>query len=114
MTAGAQITSENRHGHSLLLFQSVVWVFPLCDDVRYAYVHAVGLHSASRCDEALAVLRAADARQPYNLGILGALVSMDREAGNIKAALAYARKAAEAAPEDPEVKRLVIGLEDTE
>ncbi len=83
------------------------------DNARYAYVHAVGLHSAGRRAEALAVLRAADARQPYDLGILGALVSMNREAGNIKAALAYARKAAEAAPEDPEVRRLVTGLEGT-
>ncbi len=81
------------------------------DNARYAYVHAVALHSAGRPDEALAALRAADARHPYDLGILGALVSINREAGNMTAALAYARKAAEAAPEDPEAKRLVTDLE---
>jgi predicted CXXCH cytochrome family protein len=81
------------------------------DNARYGFVYAVGLHSAGRPDKALAVLRAADARHPYDLGILGALVSINREAGNMKAALGYARKAAEAAPEDPEVKHLVTDLE---
>jgi Flp pilus assembly protein TadD len=84
------------------------------DNARYAYVHAVALHSAGRPDEALAALRAADARHPYDVGILGALVSINREAGDMKAALAYARKAAEAAPEDLELKRLVTGLEGTQ
>jgi tetratricopeptide (TPR) repeat protein len=81
------------------------------DNARYTYVHAVALHSAGREREALAVLRAADARHPYDLDILGALVSMNREAGNAKAALPYARKLAEVLPGDPNVKRLVEELE---
>ena len=51
------------------------------DSARYVYVYAVGLHSAGRRGEALSVLRAAEARHPYDLEILGALVSMNREAG---------------------------------
>jgi len=81
------------------------------DSARYSYVYAVGLHSAGRRGEALAALRAADARHPYDLDILGALVSMLREAGDNKAALAYAKKVAEALPEDAGVKRLVTDLE---
>ncbi|MGQ0578237.1 MAG: tetratricopeptide repeat protein [Betaproteobacteria bacterium] len=84
------------------------------DNARYAYVHAIGLHSAGRREEALVALRAADARHPFDLGILGALVSINHEAGNMKAALAYARRATEAAPEDPEVRRLVTGLAGTQ
>jgi hypothetical protein len=57
------------------------------------------------------VLRSADARHPYNLDILGALISMSRDAGNAKAALSYARKVAEVLPGDPNVKRLVDDLE---
>ena len=77
------------------------------------YVHAVGLHSAGKSEAALAVLRSADARHPYDLDILGALVSMNREAGNGKAALPYARKLVEILPDDPVVKRLVAELEQT-
>ncbi len=81
------------------------------DNARYSYVHAVGLHSTDRRGEALAVLRSADARHPYDLEILSALVSMNREAGHAKAALPYARKLAEILPGDPNVKRLVDELE---
>jgi tetratricopeptide (TPR) repeat protein len=78
---------------------------------RYAYVYAIGLHSAGNRDAALAELRAAIARHPYELDILGALVSMNREAGNAKAALPYARKLAEVLPDDPGVERLLAELE---
>ena len=81
------------------------------ESARYAFVYAIGLHSAGKRDAALAALRAADARHPYDLDILGALVSMYREAGNAKAALSYARKLAEVLPDDPGVQRLVAELE---
>jgi len=81
------------------------------DNARYGYVYAVGLHSAGRRGEALSVLRAAEARHPYDLEILGALVSMMREAGKPRDALPYARRIAEILPDDPGVKRLVAELE---
>jgi len=81
------------------------------DNARHAYVYAVGLHSAGKRDAALATLRAADARHPYDVDILGALVSINREAGNARAALPYARKLAEALPGDAGVMKLVAELE---
>jgi predicted CXXCH cytochrome family protein len=81
------------------------------DNARYGYVYAVGLHSAGRRGEALSVLRAAEARHPYDLEILGTLVSMIREAGTPRDALPYARKIAEVLPDDPGVQRLVAELE---
>jgi len=59
----------------------------------------------------LAVLKAANARLPYNLDILSALISIQREAGDNKAALVYARKAAEALPDNKEIKQLITELE---
>ena len=81
------------------------------DNARYAYVYAVALNSTGKRNEALALLKATDARHPYDLDVLSALISINREAGNAKAALVYARKAAEALPNDPEVNRLVTELE---
>lgn len=81
------------------------------DNARYAYVYGVGLNSAGKRREALAVLRAADQAHPYDLDILGALIAMQREAGDAQAALVYARKAAEALPQDVGIKQLVQELE---
>jgi tetratricopeptide (TPR) repeat protein len=83
------------------------------DNARYAYVHAVALHSAGKRDAALAQLRAADERHPYDLDILGALVSMNREAGKPRDALPYARKIAEVLPDDRGVQQLVAELENS-
>ena len=81
------------------------------DNARYAYVYAVGLNSTGKRAEALSVLRAAEARHPYDLEILSALISINRDAGDAKAALPYARKAAEIMPNDANVKKLLADLE---
>jgi hypothetical protein len=50
-------------------------------------------------------------RHPYDLETLNALVSMNLEAGDLEAALNYAKKTAEALPGDANVRRLVADLE---
>jgi tetratricopeptide (TPR) repeat protein len=81
------------------------------DNTRYGYVYAIALHSVGKRGAALAALRTLDQRHPYDLEILGALISMNREAGDAKAALPYARKVAEVLPDDPGVKQLLKELE---
>ena len=61
---------------------------------------AIALHSAGRRAAALAVLRGANKRHPQDLDILGALVSINREAGDQQAALRYAREAAVLLPDN--------------
>ena len=80
------------------------------DRSRYAYVWAVALHSAGRSGEAVAALREADRRHPYDVTILRTLVSIQREMGETRAALASARKLAEILPDDPRVKAMVDEL----
>lgn len=81
------------------------------DNVRYGYVYAVALHSSGKVNEALSLLKAINIRQPYDLDVLSALISMQRETGDFKSALVYARKAAEALPNDPSIKQLITDLE---
>jgi predicted CXXCH cytochrome family protein len=81
------------------------------DNARYAYVYAIGLHSTGKREAALSALRDADTRHPYSPDILGALVSVNRETGNAKLALQYARKLAEILPDDPGLKQLLLELE---
>ncbi|MEY3289729.1 MAG: hypothetical protein RLZZ419_1971 [Pseudomonadota bacterium] len=84
----------------------------LPDEAGYAYVYRIALNSMGKQREALALLKAADNHQPYNLQVLSALISIQRETGDNKAALIYARKAAEALPGNAEIKQLITELED--
>ncbi|MDP3877034.1 MAG: tetratricopeptide repeat protein [Methylobacter sp.] len=80
------------------------------ENARYAYVYAVGLHSADNIKQALAVLKDADAQHPFNLEILNSLISMHLEVQDNKAALVYAKKALEALPGNAQIKQLVDEL----
>jgi len=81
------------------------------DNVRYAFVHAVALYSDGKRDAALTELRSILERYPYDLDVLGALISINREAGNPKAALSYARRLQELFPDDRGLQQLVAELE---
>jgi len=81
------------------------------ENVRYAYVYAVALHSIGKKQEALSVLDKMASRQPYDLDLLSALISMYREKGDAKTALLYAKKAAEVLPTDAAIKQLLKDLE---
>jgi tetratricopeptide (TPR) repeat protein len=74
---------------------------------RYAYVHAVALHSSGAVDEAIRRLADAAQRWPYDREVLMALVSFQLEAGRRQEAQATARRLAAAYPEDPQVAVLV-------
>ncbi|MFN2427492.1 MAG: tetratricopeptide repeat protein [Candidatus Binatia bacterium] len=81
------------------------------DNARYAYVHAIGLQSTGRLDEALAALVTADQRNPYNYDILAALVQVNIELGRgTDAILPYAQQVAEILPDDEAVRDLIQRL----
>jgi Flp pilus assembly protein TadD len=80
------------------------------DQPRYAYVYAVGLHSAGRGAEALAALKENLARHPGDRDTLLALISFSRDAGDVSTALEYAEQLAKIEPTDPELATLVQTL----
>jgi tetratricopeptide (TPR) repeat protein len=77
---------------------------------RYAYVHAVALHSVGRGAEGISVLKDNLARHPDDRDTLLALINFSREGGDIPSALAYAQQLARLHPTDPDVIRLMEGL----
>ncbi len=81
------------------------------ENTRYTYVYAVALHSIGKKQEALSVLDEMALRQPYDLDLLSALISMYREKGDAKTARLYAKKAAEILPDDMSLKQLLMELE---
>ena len=80
------------------------------DQPRYAYVHAVGLHSAGRGGEAITALKENLARHPGDRDTLLALISFSRDAGDVSTALEYAEQLAKIEPTDPELATLVQTL----
>jgi Flp pilus assembly protein TadD len=80
------------------------------DRARYAYVYAVGLHSAGRTEEALTVLKDSLAKHPDDRDTLLALVTFKRDAGDIGAALEYAERLVRLAPDDRDLAGLVEDL----
>jgi predicted CXXCH cytochrome family protein len=80
------------------------------DRSRYAYVYAVGLNSAGRGPEALTVLKDNLAKHPDDRDTLLALVTFNRDAGDIPAALEYAGQLARLAPTDRGLADLVADL----
>jgi Flp pilus assembly protein TadD len=80
------------------------------DQTRYAYVYAVGLHSTGRVDEAIAALKENVSKHPTDRDSLSALVTFNRDAGNIATALEYAQQLAQLVPDDKRISELVDAL----
>ncbi len=81
------------------------------DVARYAYVYGVALHEAGDTRRALDILKRAHPRHPSDREILVALAEYHGQAGDRKAAIAWARKLVEMSPEDPQARRLLQALE---
>jgi Flp pilus assembly protein TadD len=77
---------------------------------RYAYVYAVGLHSAGRAGEAMAALKENLAHHPTDRDTLLALISFSRDAGDASTALDYAVQLLKIDPTNREVTTLIEAL----
>ena len=105
---GLALTRLKRREESLGELRRAAELDP--DRTRYAYVYAVGLHSAGQVDDAMAVLKASLARHPGDRDTLLALVSYSRDAGDFGTALDYAEQLAHAAPGEPGLPALIDNL----
>ncbi len=80
------------------------------DDARFAYVYGVALHSESRVDEAVAVLEEASTRHPYDLDLLGTLVTINRDRGDFGSAIRHAERLASLVPGNRNFQNLLDQL----
>jgi predicted CXXCH cytochrome family protein len=80
------------------------------DRARYAYVYAVALHSLGRSSDAISALQDNLARHPSDRDTLLALVTFNRDAGEIRKAIEYAELLLRIAPADQNVARLIQEL----
>jgi predicted CXXCH cytochrome family protein len=80
------------------------------DRGQYVYVYAVGLHSAGRTEDAIAVLKDNLGKHPTDRDSLLALMTFNRDAGHIASALEYAQRLAQLIPNDRRIADMVDAL----
>jgi predicted CXXCH cytochrome family protein len=105
---GLALVRQKKNDEALGELRRAVELAP--NQAQYAYVYAVGLHSAGRIDDAIATLKENLSNHPQNRDSLLALVTFYRDAGNIAAALEYAQRLAQLAPDDRRISDLVVTL----
>jgi predicted CXXCH cytochrome family protein len=77
---------------------------------RYAYVYAIALHSGGHANEALTALRENLDRHQNDRDTLVALISLNRESGDINSALQYAERLHQILPDAQDLTRLIQEL----
>ena len=81
------------------------------ENVRFAFVYGIALHSAGRSAEAVETLKASLVRAPWDRDLLIALATIHRDRRELGRAVEYARRLAEAWPDDAGAARLLAELE---
>jgi tetratricopeptide (TPR) repeat protein len=105
---GLTLTRERRPDDALAEFRAATELEP--DRSRYAYVYAVALHSSGRLDGSIKVLKDNLTRHADDRETLLALVTFNRDSGDIGAALEYAERLSRITPEDRDLARLIGDL----
>ncbi|MCZ6915345.1 MAG: tetratricopeptide repeat protein [Gemmatimonadetes bacterium] len=105
---GLLLVRLQRHDEALGALLRAAQLSP--DQARFAYVYAIALHSTGRVAEAVTALEAATANHPYELDLLAALVSINRESGDYDSAIPYAERLVELLPDDLQVQSLLDQL----
>jgi predicted CXXCH cytochrome family protein len=105
---GLTLTRQKRPDDALAEFRTAAELEP--DRSRYGYVYAVALHSSGRIDESMKVLKENLARHPDDRETMLALVTFNRDAGDIGAALEYAEQLSRLTPNDRDLTRLTDDL----
>ena len=80
------------------------------ENPRFAYVYGVALGWANQTEGAISVFEEALAVHPYDREILTALATYNRDRGDLEAAIAFAERLVEVAPEDPSAQQLLAHL----
>jgi len=95
---GLSLVRQQRLDEALVQLRMASEDNPL--NARFAYVYGVALQSAGQIRPAIAFLEQSFAAHPYDLEILTALVTFNRDAGDLDEAIQYAETWVDLAPGD--------------
>jgi len=80
------------------------------DNSRYSYIYAIALNGEGKTKQALEVLNRVLVNSPNDRDILIALVTINRDRGDLRQARSFARRLADTFPYDNAAKRLLNSL----
>jgi tetratricopeptide (TPR) repeat protein len=106
---GLLLVRQNRLAEALEALKQSAKLSP--DNPHYSYVYAVALNSAGRETEAIEFLKETHYRHPNDHEILFALVTFNRDSGNLQAARDYAKELIELSPKNPSFRKLLEQLQ---
>jgi Flp pilus assembly protein TadD len=106
---GLFMVRQHNYADALPLLKRAAELAP--DNVRYGYVYAVALNSTGSPEQSRALLTQIHRQHPENRNVLAALIADERGAGDVQAALSHARELADLDPGDPQVRMLLLDLE---
>jgi predicted CXXCH cytochrome family protein len=95
---GLALVRQGRMDEALVELRRATGADP--QNARFAYVYAVALHSGSQVEAAITFLEESLTAHPYDLAILAALLSFNRNAGDLDEAIRYAEMWVDMAPDD--------------
>jgi len=105
---GLLLVRQNRIPEAMNALEQSVKLSP--GNTRYSYVYAVALNDAGRKSESIRVLEEANKRRPADREILYALITFNRDYGDIPAAVEYAEKLVEVSHDEPGVVSILNDL----
>ena len=105
---GLLFVRQRNYTDALPLFREAAALEP--ENVRYAYVYAVALNSAGSKAEATAVLERTHKQHPTDRDVLVTLIALERDRGDLAAALMYAQELARLEPNDPQIGAFIDDL----
>ena len=105
---GLSLARQQRLADALVELRQATRAAP--DQARYAYVYGVALHSSGAQAAGIDALAAAHARFAADTDILLALVTMERDRGQLDAARRYAHELVALAPDEPQAQALLRSL----
>jgi predicted CXXCH cytochrome family protein len=105
---GLLLVRQRNYAEALPLFREAAALAP--DNARYAYVYAIALNSTGSAAEATALLERTHKQHPSDRDVLVTLITIERDGGNLTAALTHAQELAALEPGNSQISALVDDL----
>ena len=105
---GLSLVRQGRTNEALVELRGATIADP--QNSRFAYVYGVALHSGGQVEAAIEFLEEALTEHPFDLAILTALLSFNRDEGDLVEAIRYAEMWVDLVPDDPQAARELADL----
>ena len=105
---GLLMARQHNYAEALPLLRDAATLDP--DNSRYAYVYAIALNSTGSNAEALVLLKHTHQRHPSDRNVLVTLITLERDRGDLAAALAHAQELDALEPGNAQIRILIDDL----